>query len=282
MKVAIREMSFLRFRKEYPLEPILKRAAEAGYNGVELSVLPPGGLSKGVPYFGWFTDAGIWPNALTRQERTKLRETAESFKIEIPTLSLDYCHAYSIIDPTADVRKKAIELVNSSIKLASDLGSKLALIHFGSNPVVCPWDKVKESLSECTKMGEEHDVKLGFESNMWILPWNAAGYHTTMESLVKMVEEIGSDYFGIYHHSAGVGLQPAKEVEMLGDKLVCTHLPSFKPSLNTDVDMVSLFRALKKIGYDWYVVLEVLPYPYSFDKSVLEGKKEYDKIMLKL
>jgi len=244
MKVAIREEGFDGNVDVFPIELVLRRARDLGYDGVELS-----SSFHRAPGQGW-PSRGVWPEAMSREDREKLRKTAQSIGIEIPTISSDWGPGYFVYDPTLEHWERAVELYRKDMELAADLGAQLIMVYFGS--VHPTWEQAKLVFSKIVEEAEKLRIKVGFEASFW----RRTGDLGDLPEFMQMVREIDSDYFGAYEHSyyPRTPMQPHEEIEIVGDKMFCLHSSAIDTA---NVDYEKMFHALKRKTYDWYWVFEV-------------------------
>ena len=221
---------------------MLRTSAEIGYDGFEFGILDEELLP-------WFPEGmGIWPERLGRRERAKLKETSESYKIEMPSLSADCLWKYVLADPDRKSREKAVSVVHQIIRLASDLGASVVLLPGTDGPpnhslpktIQDSWKLQKESLGACLREAAEYGVTLGLENCEREFLMDA-------DRLVKMVHELGDEHLKVYYdvsNSVEMGDDPLEEIDKIGKELCCIHSTDF---LRIDErtkwnDIVEVFR----------------------------------------
>ncbi|RJS85583.1 sugar phosphate isomerase/epimerase [Candidatus Bathyarchaeota archaeon] len=241
MRIGVRVPSFLLGgiwrRGEYLFEKYLETAYKAGFDGVEITTPYP--LSK------WLSESEIY----------KMVKSLEDYGLEAPSLSADWMWVYSIYHRRFNDWLRcglAANFLEGELKFAEKLNVKVILLHLGSS--MGSWAEAKKILTELSELAGKYRIKLGFESNSW--PYTGLG---DIRSLVRMVDEIKSKWFGVYlHYSDGNSktsdLAPHEEIELVGERIVCLHSSGI--SFNTQIDYEKLLRALKKY-YNWYWIFEV-------------------------
>ncbi len=262
MKVSIRA-GFGTPEKEgqHPLEPVLKGAAEIGFDGIELMLMPG-------PMWG---ARGLqpWSPMLTQEDRAEMVRLAEQYGVEIATLSADWAWGYSQYCPHLDHWARGMEILKGDIELAHDLGAQAILVHFGTSQSQ-DWEQAKAMATELAEAGEKHRVKVGFEGGIFARIGLGG-----LEALARLIDEVGSPWFGAYEHCywpRGT-TQPHEEIELFGHRIVCLH----SSRLDFEhVDYEKMCTALKKAGYDGYWVFEVegLGTPVAE-----ESKRGFDELM---
>jgi len=245
-------------RGKYVFDSCLKRAAEIGFDGIELCSQHP--LSD-------------W---MTKYDIIRVKKDAEKYGVEIATLCISWAWRYAAFHKRLSEWKKCsngLRFMKNDIRLASLLGAKAVLIHFGASRGT--YEEAKETLSELAEEAEKYKVKIGYESNIW----RGMGIGD-LDVYKKIVEEINSEYLGFYIHYTDEYLlrlrgktptmTPEKEFEMAGKKLVCIHSSGIYPE--SKIDYESLLTTIKKY-YDWYWIFEA--------KDVERHKKAMDELLAK-
>ncbi len=241
MKLSVRESGFREPVSEYPLDWALGRIKELGYDGVELCMVP-----DRVRRWPRATRRGAWYSEYDAEGRKKLRQRAESLGLEIPTLSSDWAWGYSEFNPDMSQWDRGVEIIGEDVEFARDVGARAILIHFGVSTGT--WEQAKRLLGRAADHAAARGIVLGFEGSIWF----RAGLGG-QETLVRMVDEIGSPGLKIYVHPHGDTAQQVKDVEEVGDRICALHASA----LDDKVDYGQVFAALKKVGYDWYWCFEV-------------------------
>jgi sugar phosphate isomerase/epimerase len=240
VKLSVRESAYRAAPTELPLEKAFAELGQLGYQGVELSTTPDREMR------GYRARRGVWPDMLDATKRAKIRSDAAAAGLEIPTLSSDWAWGYSEFHSTLDGWPRGAELLVADAALARDLGAKAILIHFGVSTGT--WDQAKGLLKDVAAQAEKLGVVLGFEGSIW--------YRVGLggqETLVRMVDEIGSPALRIYVHPHGDTAAQVKSIDEVGDRICALHASA----LNPEVDYGQVFAALRRAKYDWYWCFEV-------------------------
>lgn len=237
MKVSVREGAF---HTTDPKE-CLQRAAEMGLDGIEFSTRagPEGELA--------LSGHGLWPQGLRKEDRAELKAYAESLNLELATLSSDWSASFSQAHPDLASWDPALDHWRQDLELAQDIGAEVILMHFTNS--TGPWEDARRICQGLAALAEEHQVKVGYESNLW-RRINLGG----LEDLIRLVDEVANPWFGVYLHNSypRSGESAHEEIELIGDRLVCLH----SSVLSEDTDYEKMLQALKKY-YDGYWVFEV-------------------------
>lgn len=240
MKVSVRESAYRASPAELPLEQAFAELARLGYQGVELSTIPDR-EARGIRQ-----RRGIWAEKLDATQRARIKEAATAQGLEIPTLSADWAWGYSEFHPTLSTWERGAELIVEDARLAADLGARAVLIHFGVSTGT--WDQAKGIVRDVAAEAERSGVVLGFEGSLWHLVGLGG-----QDTLVRMVDEIGSPAFRIYVHPHGDTAAQVRAIDEVGERICALHASALNPA----VDYGQVFAALQRAKYDWYWCFEV-------------------------
>jgi sugar phosphate isomerase/epimerase len=245
MKVSLR-VGFRRDDPVSPLDGVLRDCHAMGFDGIELM------LSASYPFGSSGRRGGgrgPWSSeSVTPEMREQLRASAQRHGVEIATLSADWAWGYAQFNPRLSQWDRGVELLRSDVNLAADLGAKAMLMHVGESQGT--WEEVKSIVARTVEEGARREVRVGFEAGIFARTGLGG-----LESLIKLVDELGTPWFGVYEHCYWPRgeLQPHEEIQLVGPRMVALH----SSALNVQVDYRRMFDALKEVGYDWYWVFEV-------------------------
>ena len=254
------------YPSDFTVDRILETSSEIGYDGVELN-LDEENLK------------------LTGRERKEIAEKAGSLGLELPSLCSGLFWTYNLASPDESVREKGIEIVKKGCEFASDLGASVFLV---VPAVAVPevsyeemWELSQRSILEAVQVAEEHGIVLGIEN-----VWNRFLYSPL--EFRSFVEEFNHPNVKVYFDVGNFQLLafPQQWIRYLSELIVCIHVKDFqrstmmfKPLLQGDVPWPEVMRALREIGYDSFLNVEVSPYPGHPTKSAFDSKTSLD-IML--
>jgi sugar phosphate isomerase/epimerase len=225
-----------------PLDGVLKGVGAMGYDGIELMLDPESPLAP-----GW---KPAWSSEdISPSMREQFRESAVRHGVEIATLSADWAWSFSQMSPKLAYWQRGTELLKSDVGLAGDLGAKVILIHVGA--ATGSWSEIKSIVEQVVEVGVKRQVKVAFEAGIFARIGLGA-----LDSLIRLVDEIDSPWFGVYEHCywpRGT-TQPHEEIALVGAKRIKGLHSS---ALNVQVDYAKMIQALKDVGYDYYWTFEV-------------------------
>lgn len=254
------------YPSDFTVSRIMEVSSEIGFDGVELN-LDEDNLE------------------LTRKERKEIAEKAGSFGLDLPSLCSGLFWKYNLASPDEDVRKRGIDIIEKGCEFAADLGASVFLV---VPAVAVPevsysrmWELSKRSILEAVPVAEERGILLGIEN-----VWNRFLYSPL--EFRSFVEEINHPNVKVYFDVGNFQLLafPQQWIRYLSDLIVCVHVKDFqrstlqfKPLLQGDIPWLEVMRALRDIGYDGFLNVEVSPYPGHPTKSAIDSKASLDIIL---
>jgi sugar phosphate isomerase/epimerase len=159
--------------------------------------------------------------------RSGIADLAKEYGMPIFSLSGDWAWSYAVFNPTYKEWAQGVKFLAKDAALLKDVAAA----------------------------GEQYGVRFGFEANIWA---STTGYGA-MDSLTKMVDEVGSEYFGIYLHNAYPrgGLPLHEEIEKAGDRLVQAMHSSDLVDGRIQIDWPKTLKAMETYFPDGAYTFEV-------------------------
>jgi len=254
------------YPSEFTVDRILEASAEIGFDGVELNL----------------NEESL---KLSKKKRKAIMEKAASLGLELPSLCTGLFWKFNLASPDENTRKMGVEILKKGCEFASDIGAKVFLVV----PAVAVaevsyremWSLSKESILEAVPAAEDYDVILGIEN-----VWNRFLYSPL--EFRKFIEEINHPnvkaYFDIGNiHFLGF---PQQWIRHLSDLIACVHVKDFLRSslqfrqlLEGDVPWREVMKALREVGYNGFLNVEVSPYPGHPLKAAMDSKAALDLIL---
>jgi len=254
------------YPSSFTTDEVLKASREIGYDGVELNL-----------------DEGMLK--LSRKERASLAETAESLGLELPSLCSGLFWRYNLASPDETVRRKGIEILKAGCEFAADIRAKVLLV---VPAVAVPemsyqktWELSKKSILEAVSSAKDYGVDLGVEN-----VWNRFLYSSV--EFRRYIEEVNHPNVKAYFDVGNIWFLgfPQEWIRHLAELIVCVHVKDFhrqtlqfKPLLQGDVPWPEVMKALREVGYDGFLNVEVSPYPSHPSKSAADNKTSLDIIL---
>ena len=239
---------------EATLDDVFPIAAKLGFDGVELDWNDPADAQPGGP--------------LAHERREALRSAARSAGVEIASVAAHFLNHGGLA--SAEHERMGVAAVQEGIRLCQDLGAQVLLVPFFSQGDIIGQEGIERLTRNLNVLAPEAElarVTLGVES---MLP---------AHEVVALLDTVGSPFVGTYFDMAngmGLGYDPVKEVETLGRHIVQVHAKEFvagdgpagsrekprfdllnkRPFGEGDVPVREILQALRRAGYDGYIVLE--------------------------
>ncbi len=266
MKTGVSMFSFTEDADLKHLFPLIKKA---GYDGVE-------------PVF---SEYGYLNEQTSREEIEEIGKMAREEGLEIPSVGVWSLWKYNLVSDREETRRRAVDIVKKQVEAAAILGADTVLVvpgyvgcDFVEEPERIPYDKAYErcleALKELSAFGEEHGVCIGIEN-----VWNR--FLLSPLEMKRLLDEVGSPFAGAYFDVGNVIYTgyPEDWIEILDSHIKKIHLSDFRYGsagmsgfvdlFAGDVDFVKVGESLKRIGYDGWLTLEMLPNYKHFPEVAL-------------
>lgn len=250
------------FREGTPIKDCIRVAKAAGYEGIELSLNESGELGLQT------TEKGV----------REIRALLEDANLEQCGLATGLYWSYPMTSDSPDIRAKAIDICKKQLELAAAFGVDTILVIPGAVGVdfikgseVIDYEKAYErALEAISKLASEAEavgVSIGIEN-----VWNK--FLLSPLEMRSFLDAVGSDFVGSYFDVGNVvhAGYPEQWIRILGKRIKKVHfkdyrrqaggLHGFVDLLAGDVNYPAVVAALREIGYDNYVIAEMIP-PYT-------------------
>lgn len=292
MKKGICQLSF---PETMSVRQCLELARDAGFDGVELA--PAEGHSR----------AGESPTSVTgklgldtyRNDDFNLESSDEELRaigalaseigVEIPSVLAVQSFVYPLTVADEAERARNIEFLRKTVWAAHLVGAGSVLVIPGVVTEADSYDDVyrrsQDSLRQLAPYAEELRVHLAVED-----VWNR--FLLSPLEMARFVDEINSPFVGVHFDVANClpfGY-PQHWIRILNKRLRKIHFKDFLvdvgnifgfvPLLHGDVNWPEVMKAIKEIGYDGYVITEVVPPPrFNPESAVYETAHALDSIL---
>lgn len=247
---------------------ICELAAKLGYDAVEIA---PYTLADSV------TD-------ISPERRQEIRKAAESHGLEIAGLHwlLVKPEGLYVNHPDAQIRAKTRDYFLALIDFCGDLGGKIMVIGSPKQRNVYEgltyeqaWEYARETFAALVDLAKERRVTLCLEP----LTINETNMFVTAAETVKMIEQINHPNFrlilDVKAMSGGEQEPPAQVIRANAKYLAHVHAndANLRHPGSGDTDFVPIAAALKEIGYDGYLSIEVFDFKPGPETIATEGIK---------
>jgi sugar phosphate isomerase/epimerase len=213
----------------------------------------------------------LWTQRLDGLERQALRQQAQDAGIAIPSLCMNAHWVFNLASPDVRIRDVGISLLVDAIDLAQHLGASAILVP-GCDQPQSPenrWELFRDGVMRGIARAEKAGVTLALEAVGKPFLFSTA-------KLLQMIHDCGgSEALGIYldvGNATHGDMDPAVEIRAAGSRATLVHVKDWIPGERTEralgagaVDIVSSLAALREIGYDGYLVVELPPDPADPD-----------------
>lgn len=284
MKLAFETGSFLLFG--YRFEDYMRLASEMKFDAVEL----------------WCDRKKLWPALVKPAERKKIKESITQYGLKVASILPDpflrvrqwklFEFSVNISHPSAKARKRSVEFYKTALDVGADLGVEVVLalpgvieqpnLMLSKSSYRNHWERAIESLKECSKHAQNVGVCLAIENAV------VCNFGDRPEELLKMVQQVGSEYVKVYLDIANgnVFFPPKDYLEMLHGSLAsCIHVsdndgsyPSHLPIGMGTIDFKNCIETLKRFGWDGYLVPETF-YAKDPEFGVRKSKEVLDELL---
>ncbi|WP_219833978.1 sugar phosphate isomerase/epimerase [Paenibacillus sp. R14(2021)] len=250
------------FAEGTTIDEAMAIAKDAGFEGIELSLNETGPLSL---------ESSV-------REIEDIRKLAEDKGIALTSLASGLYWSYSMTSEDRVKREKAKDIAKKQLETAAILGVDTILVIPGAVGVdfipdseVVPYDKAYENaleaVTELAGTAASTGVSIGIEN-----VWNK--FLLSPLEMRQFIDATGSKYVGAYFDVGNVVYAgyPEHWIRILNSRIKKVHfkdyrresggLSGFVDLLAGDVNYPEVIRALEEIGYDDFVIGEMIP-PYK-------------------
>lgn len=232
---------------ELPLEKIIDRITEVGYQGVEISMV-----------------LHMKPENFDQEKRARIRKKIESNNLGICAIHNIYPSEVKLLSPQKSERENAIDHTKRIIKLASDLGCKIVVAGGGPSrrrppevTVEQAWQWLVEIFTQCADFARDYGVIVAIES---LNRYETNMINNTQEGL-RLADEVDSPTLKVMYDTYQMNIEEtsfAQSIKQAEDQLVHVHVADnnrLAPGRG-HIDFKEVLEALNSINYQGYLSLE--------------------------
>lgn len=252
------------FHADTPWAELLRLTATAGFQALELNLEAAG------PVLTLETPA-------TRLEA--YRAEARDAGVELASLSTALYWRSPLTDNSAVVRAHALDTARRQIGAAAALGAGVILIVPGLVTADVAYDvayaRAQEALARLAPEAAAAGVAIGVEN-----VWNK--FLLSPLEFRRFLDELNHPAIGAYFDAGNVLVNgfPEQWIRILGPHIKRVHIKDFRlavgtlagfvPLLSGDMDWRRTLGALREVGYDGPLTVEVSPYPLGAIAAAFE------------
>ncbi len=264
----------------YCFPEAVRRLAAIGYAGVE--------VMADVPH--------AWPAYLLLEQKQAIRDALAANRLAISNVNAFMMHAVndrrqkywhpSWIEPDPHYRQVRIDHTTRALTLARELGAKCITTEPGGPVEGRKWADCLKLFVEMLKPVVEHAEKEGV---MLLVEPEPDLLIETADQYLEFAAKIQSPMLGLNFdigHFYCVRDEPAPTVHKLKDHIRHVHLEDIAATRvhhhlipgEGVIDFASTLKALKDVGYDGWVTVELYPYHESPDHAAKTARERVLKI----
>lgn len=277
MKLAFSTNAYLKF----PFAEAVARLARIGYAGVE--------IMADVPH--------AWPAYLLEEQKQGLRQALADNRLAISNINAFMMHAVddprqkywhpSWIEPDPHYRRIRIEHTKKALTLAKELGAPCITTEPGG-PVAAgqSWQAALKLFVEMIKPVAEHAEKEGV---LLLVEPEPGLLIETAEQFLEFMGHVDSPAVALNYdigHAFCVGDDPAATIPQVARYIRHFHLEDIAATRvhhhlvpgEGAIDFPACIRAIRSIGYDGWLTVELYPYvddPDEAARTALERVRGY-------
>ncbi len=239
----------------YPLEETIKRLARIGYDGIEIGAASP----------------HAYPKYLSQARRREIKQLLDANGIALSSMlpAPGGGPGYNPASPLPEERRETLEQYKEVIELCAEWGGKTVIYLagwqiFGTTRAQA-WEWSREALQKIAGIAADHGVTMVVEPQ----PLDA-NLVESCDDAIQMMAEVGAQNVKLMFdtiHAMYRNEVLTDYVYQMGKNLHHVHLSDndrLPPGAGRG-DFVSLVAALKEIGFDGYLTMEI-----SFNRRDVE------------
>jgi len=257
----------------YPLEETIKRIARIGYNGIEIGAASP----------------HAYPDYLNKEQRRRIKQVLEDNGLALSSMlpAPGGGPGFNAASPLPEERRNMVDQYRKVIDLCAEWGGKTVIYLAGwqifGTPRQQAWEWSLEALRELAPIAADRDVTLVIEPQAVdtnLVEGSDDAIQMMREADAPNVKLMFDTIHAMYRNEV-----PTDYVYQMGKDLAHVHLSDIDrlPPGTGRGDFVGLVAALKEIGYDGYLAMEigfhrrdiepdqVARQAYDYIKPLLEG-----------
>jgi len=231
----------------YPLEETIKRVARIGYDGIEIGAAAP----------------HAYPDYLGKERRQEIRKTLEDNNLALSSMlpAPGGGPGHNVASPLPEERRNAIEQYKKVGELCSELGGNTLLYVAGwqiyGTTRKQAWEWSREALREIAQTVEEYGITVAVEPT----PVDS-NLVEDCDDAIRIMREVDRPNVRLMFdtiHAMYRNEVPTDYVYRMADDLHYVHLSDedrLPPGAGRG-DFVGLVEALKEVGYDGYLAMEI-------------------------
>jgi L-ribulose-5-phosphate 3-epimerase len=258
----------------------VKEAKALGYEGIEVCLFPDGPLSLDMG------DADV----------AKLGKTLDAAGLQAASVTCGALWDNQLTSSDAAKRAEGKRIVTRCLEVAGKLGATGILVVPGSVETffmpageIVQYDvavqRIEEAAKELAPVAEKNKVAIGIEN-----VWNKV-FMSPLEAR-DVVDRVGSEYVGWFFDVGNILAMgfPEQWIRILGKRIKKVHVKDYRRAVGTiegfvdllegDVNWPEVMKALREVGYDDFLIAEMIPhYTHAPETRLANTSLALDKIL---
>jgi L-ribulose-5-phosphate 3-epimerase len=258
----------------------VKEAKGLGYEGIEVCLFPDGPLSLDM------SDADV----------AKLGKTLDAAGLQPASVTCGALWDNQLTSSDAAKRAEGKRIVTRCLEVAGKLGATGILVVPGSVETffmpegeIVQYDvavqRIEEAAKELAPVAEKNKAAIGIEN-----VWNKV-FMSPLEAR-DFVDRVGSEYVGWFFDVGNILAMgfPEQWIRILGKRIKKIHVKDFRRAVGTvegfvdllegDVNWPEVMKALREVGYDDFLIAEMIPhYTHAPETRLANTSLALDKIL---
>ncbi len=242
------------------IKEAVREAKELGYEGIEVCLFGNGPLSLD----------------MSDDQVKEIRRLIEGAGLQAASVTTGELWATPLTANDPAKREAGKHAVKQCLRVANGLGATGILvvpgaveIFFDPTAEIVQYDvavdRIREAMKELVPVAEQNKVAIGIEN-----VWNKL-FMSPLE-LRDFIDSFGSEYLGAFFDVGNILLFgfPEQWIRILGSRIKKVHVKDFRRSVGTiegfvdllegSVNWPEVMKALKEVGYNDYLIAEMIPY----------------------
>ncbi|MCL4534904.1 MAG: sugar phosphate isomerase/epimerase [Bacteroidetes bacterium] len=241
-----------------PIATSVTRLAKCGYQGVEL------------------------PGEPDRLDPAEVRRLLDQYGMQASSVCGRFVSGRFLVHPDPAVRRHGLEYINSMSTLAAAVGAPIVVVAPAEDPARAAgslrpeeWEWAVQGIRESAKFAAELGLKLVIEAKNRFESYLV----NRLDQAVTMRDEVGLPNVGVMGDIFHMNIEETSITEAIlqtGNRLWHVHLCENNRAAPGygHIDFRAVLRALKEIGYEGYLTMELLATHYPKIPEV--GREFYD------
>ena len=238
----------------------LRQTKELGFAGLEVCLFEKGPLSFD----------------MSDDDVKALRKAMEAAGVQPASVTTGQLWATPLTSSDPAKREAGKHAVKQCLRVANGLGATGILvvpgaveIFFDPSAEIVQYDvaleRVRDAMKELVRVAEKNKVAIGIEN-----VWNKL-FLSPLE-LRDFIDSFGSEYLGAFFDVGNIILTgfPEQWIRILGKRVKKVHVKDFRRPVGTiegfvdllegSVNWPEVMKALREVGYDDFLIAEMIPY----------------------